>query len=63
MVDPVNLVWISVDAVLAIEHEGVRLDAVPQFERHIEEFLGADIAFVVIHHVVEAVIRRFVLVG
>ena len=50
MIDAVHLGGICIDSFLAVEDQRVRLDAILQFTGDLQEFLGAHIAFVVVHH-------------
>src|SRR6185295_14915255 len=58
-----HLVGIREDAFLAVRYQGIFLDAVPQFAGDFEKFLSTLIAFVMLHHFVEAIVRGFVFVG
>ena len=58
-----HLGGIGENALLAVRDQRVLLDAVPQLAGDLEKLLRALVALVVLHHVVEAVVRGFVLVG
>jgi hypothetical protein len=62
-VEPMHLVRIDENATLAVEHERIALDAVPEQARHLQVLLRAPVALVMIHQLVEAPIRRLALVG
>ncbi len=58
-----DLGWIGIDAPLAIEHERIGLDRVPQRAGDLEKLLRPLVAGIVVHHHVEAVVGGLVLVG
>src|SRR6185312_17194951 len=56
-----HLGGIAEPAGLAVERDGVRLDAVPQRAADLQMLLRAFVAYVVLDHFLIAVVRRFVL--
>ena len=63
VVDPVHLSRVRENTFLAVRNKCIFLNAIPQFAGNFEKLLRPQIANVVIHHDLEAVIRSLVLVS